>query len=83
MTFFSSKNDVNVPVFHIRIRMLLGLSDPHRDPLVRGTDTRIRIRTKMSRILSTDWKTDLLTADVLYLLSYLRILVLLQCGFWC
>jgi hypothetical protein len=33
--------------------MFLGLPDPHPDPLVRGTDSRIRIRiqirTKMSR----------------------------------
>jgi hypothetical protein len=50
--FLSLVNDVNVPVFRIRIRicMFLGLPDPHPDPLVRGTDPRIRIRTKMSRI---------------------------------
>jgi hypothetical protein len=33
--------------------MFLGLSDPYPDPLVRGTDPRIRIRTKMSRIPNT------------------------------
>jgi hypothetical protein len=27
--------------------------DPHPDPLVRGTDPRIRIRTKKSRIRNT------------------------------
>jgi hypothetical protein len=27
--------------------------DPHPDPLVRGTDMSIRIRTKMSRIRNT------------------------------
>ncbi len=50
--FLSLKNDVNVPVF--RIRMFLGLPDPQPDTLVRGMDPmiqiRIRIRTKMSRI---------------------------------
>ncbi len=42
------KNDVNVPLFRIRIRrirMFLCLPDPHPDLLVKGTDTRIRIRT--------------------------------------
>jgi hypothetical protein len=28
----------------IRIRMFLGIPDPHPDPLVRSTDPRIRIR---------------------------------------
>ncbi len=55
--FWSLKNDVNVPLFRIRIRMFLGLPDPHPDPLVRGMDqriwVRIRIRTKMSRIHNT------------------------------
>jgi hypothetical protein len=53
----SLKNDVYVPVF--RIRMFLGLPDPHPDPLVRDTDPRIRIRIririKMSRIPNTDF----------------------------
>ncbi len=43
-------------VFRIRrIRMFLGLPDPHPDSLVRGTDHRIRIRnrTKMSWIRNT------------------------------
>jgi hypothetical protein len=31
--FLSLKNDVNVPVFPIQIRMFLGLPDPHPDPL--------------------------------------------------
>ncbi len=30
--------------------------DPDPDPLVRGTDLRIRIRTNMSRILHTAWR---------------------------
>ncbi len=51
------KNDVNVPVFRIRIRKnhtyVLGLPDPHPDPFGIGTDPRIRIRTKMSRIRNT------------------------------
>jgi hypothetical protein len=55
--FLSLKNDVNVPVFRIRIRfrMFLALPDPHLDPLVRGADPRIRIwiHTKMSRIHNT------------------------------
>ncbi len=43
-----------IPVFRIlRIRMFLGLLDPHPDPLETGTDPRIRIRTKMSRIHNT------------------------------
>jgi hypothetical protein len=42
---------VNVSVFRIRIRMFLGLTDPH----VTGTDPRIRIRTKMSRIPDTGY----------------------------
>ncbi len=29
--------------FRIRIRMFLGLLDPHPEPLVRGRDLRIRI----------------------------------------
>ncbi len=61
----SLKNDVNLPVFRIRIRTrrihkFLDFPDPHRDALVRGTDPRIRIcfriRTKMSRIRNTDKK---------------------------
>jgi hypothetical protein len=35
----------------LRIRMFLGLLDPHPDPL--GMDPRIRIRTKTSRIFNT------------------------------
>ncbi len=46
-------NDVNLLAFQIQIRMFLGLPDPHPDPLVRGTDPRIRIRTKMYRIRNT------------------------------
>jgi hypothetical protein len=53
--------DVNVPVFRIRIwirriHMFLGIPDPHPDPLVRGTDPRIRIwiHIEMSRIHSTE-----------------------------
>ncbi len=52
----SLKNDVNVLVSRIRIRrihMFFGLLDSHPDPFVRGTDPRIRTRTriciKMSR----------------------------------
>ncbi len=53
--FLSLNYFVNVPVFRIRIRKLLGLQDPHQDdPLVRGADPRIQIRirihNKMSRI---------------------------------
>ncbi len=43
--FLSLKNDVNRPVFRIRIRrfhMFLALPDPHLNPLVRGTNPRIR-----------------------------------------
>ncbi len=45
--FLSLKNDVNVPV------MFLGHPDPHPDLLARGTDPRIRVWTKMSRISNT------------------------------
>jgi hypothetical protein len=43
---FILKNDVNVPVCRIWLRirrnlMFLGLPDPHLDPLVRGTDPRM------------------------------------------
>jgi hypothetical protein len=51
--FLSLKNDVNVPVFRIRmIRMFSGLPYPHPDPLVRdtGTDPRIRIRIRIRTI---------------------------------
>jgi hypothetical protein len=41
------KNDVHLPVF--RIRMFLGLPEPHPDPLVRGTDPRIRIGIRWTR----------------------------------
>ncbi len=43
------------------IRMFLGLLDPNRDPLVRGTDPgiRIRIHTKMSRIPNTGFQLSL------------------------
>jgi hypothetical protein len=47
-------NCVNLPVFRIWKRMFFGLLDPHTNPLVKCTDSRIRIRirirTKMSRI---------------------------------
>ncbi len=33
--------------------------EPHPDPLVRGMDPRIRIRTKMSRIHNTAFKDDI------------------------
>jgi hypothetical protein len=36
-----------------RIRMFLGLTETDPDPLVRGMDPGIRIRTKMSRIPNT------------------------------
>jgi hypothetical protein len=44
-----------LPLFrlHIWIRMFWGVPDPHPDPLVRGTNPRIRIRTNMSRISNT------------------------------
>ncbi len=63
--FMSLKNDVNVPLFRIRIRRFLGLPDPN--PLVRGTDVRIHIRTKTARILNTPGvqKIILATAPVL------------------
>jgi hypothetical protein len=48
----------SISVLWIRIRMFLGLPDPHPDPLDIGTDPRILIRTKMSRIHITD-KNDL------------------------
>ncbi len=45
-----------LPVFwSCRIRVFLGLPDPHPDSLDRGTDPAIRIRTKMSRIHNTDY----------------------------
>ena len=34
------------------------LRDPNQDPLVRGADPGIRIRTKMSRIPNTDQDTE-------------------------
>jgi hypothetical protein len=44
--------------------MILGLPDPHSDPLVRGTDPRIRIRirirTKISRIPNTGSQAKIL-----------------------
>ncbi len=42
----------------IRINMFLGLRDPHSDPLVRGTDPkiRIRIRTQMTGVRNTNRK---------------------------
>jgi hypothetical protein len=36
--------------------MFLGLPDQYADPLDRGTDPRIRIRTKISRIHNTGKK---------------------------
>jgi hypothetical protein len=36
--------------------MFMGLPDPHPDPLHRGMDPRIRIRTKMSRIHNTGFR---------------------------
>jgi len=41
-------------VLRIRIHMFLGLLDPDPDLLVRGTDPRIRIRTKLSQIRNTE-----------------------------
>jgi hypothetical protein len=54
-------NDVNVPVFRIRvnrIRNFLGHPDPQPYPLVRDTDPRIRIHTKMLRICNTAFKLE-------------------------
>jgi hypothetical protein len=39
--------------------MFLGLPDPHPDPLVRGTDPKIRVHTKMSRIPNTGQQREL------------------------
>jgi hypothetical protein len=57
---FTSPESYLHSVLEIRIRWIcifLGLPDPHPDPLVRGTDPRIRIRihirTQMSRIPNT------------------------------
>ncbi len=52
------ENDGNVPVFPIRIQIrmiheVLDLTDPELDLFVRGTEPRIRIRTKMSGIPNT------------------------------
>ena len=48
----------------IWIRMFLGHPDTNRDPIVRGTDPRIRIRirirTKVSRIRNTAWSIIIL-----------------------
>jgi hypothetical protein len=51
--FLSLKNDVNVPVF--QVRMFLGLPDPHPNPLVKRyrTDPKMRKRNKMSRVRNT------------------------------
>ncbi len=50
----SVPNDrIHIRIWIRRICMFLGLPDPHPDQLVRGTDPRIRIRTKMSRIPNT------------------------------
>ncbi len=77
--FFSLKNDVNVPVFQIRIlsiRMFLGLPDPNMDPLFRGTDPRIRIRirTKMSRIRNTVNNFIHSLFNLIYLLSNINLI---------
>jgi len=51
----TEKNTTGIRI-RIQIRMdpyVLALSDPHPDLLVRGTDPRIRIRTKISRIPNT------------------------------
>ncbi len=42
-----------LPLFRIRIRMFWGVPDPYPDPLVRGTNPRIRIRSNMSRVPNT------------------------------
>jgi hypothetical protein len=67
VAFLSSKNDVKVPLFRIRIRiqirgirMFSGLHDPHPDPLVRGADSedpdpQIQIRIKMLQIRNTGY----------------------------
>ncbi len=45
-----------LPVFRIRrIRMFLGILDPHPDPLVRCTDPRIRNRIRIVRIRNRIW----------------------------
>jgi hypothetical protein len=65
-------------VFRIRIqirkiRMFLGLPEPHPDPLVRGTDPRICIwiRTKMSQITNTDFNVCMKAICIIkYILEY-------------
>jgi hypothetical protein len=61
--FLSLKNDVNVPVsrIRIRIRMFLRLPDQHPETLVRDMDPKIqiRIRTNMSGIPNTAVKPSL------------------------
>jgi hypothetical protein len=58
------KNDVNVPtfknekterkkLFFVGVLKVTEEPDPEPNPLVKGTDPRIRIRTKMSRIRNT------------------------------
>jgi hypothetical protein len=44
--------------------MFLGHPDPHLNSLVRGTDPRIRIRTKMLRIANTGSSTGIFTIQV-------------------
>jgi hypothetical protein len=46
--------------FHHKVTEDFG-KDPHPDPLVRGTDPRIRIRTKMSRIRNNGFEVKKVT----------------------
>jgi hypothetical protein len=48
-----------VPVFRIHTYVV-----GHPDPLIRGTDPRIRIRTKISRIPNTKFCNKLVIEDV-------------------
>jgi len=52
---FSSVLWIRTRIRARRIRMFLGLQEPDPDPLVRGTDPRIRICTKMSWIPNTSF----------------------------
>ncbi len=54
MIFLSVKNDVNVPTKRNKQKhRITDEKEPDKDPLVRSTDPRIRIRPKMSRIRNT------------------------------
>jgi hypothetical protein len=92
--FLSAKNDLNVPSKSNKKKKFLLLAhleghsgkekdpepDLNTDPLVRGTDSRIRIRTKMSRIRKTAWSPTIIEKKKFSTLQKIKLNILVSDG---